>query len=444
MALGYWLFVLLYSPLAWSMQLSTSESTVISGQSTTVTWSLDGNETKSVVGILVIFDDDDPQDVANQLVNSGEWWHNIAHSPIGGKPSGSLTLQIPHPGYEKPLFTSTFLTLLSNFYFGGYIPIQRHNQRDGSSNHSISLSEIGRSGSMTAVLPDSSQIPPYPGSETDTLATSSQLIPTGALPSSEASAANEAFPGQAWSSIYTKPLLTFIISVHRTGIQPETSTSLRTSEPPMAAGNSSSKNVAKIVGPVVGLRSQFFRQKHSATYIQPYPLDNKESRSSQSSARTPEIGSNRLNIHKLNVTGPKPPPLNDALPGSFSRDEVPLDPNAAWQARIAPVLAENTHSRRRSSSESGIRSQAASRQIRLREEATEMRQQLSVLQQQANTSENEIRELRAHIQMQAQLTFNWIGGSTDDPPPSYMNQKTGHTARTAFSQIYPILPHIAE
>ncbi|KAK7437689.1 hypothetical protein VKT23_018405 [Stygiomarasmius scandens] len=124
------------------------------------------------------------------------------------------------------------------------------------------------------------------------------------------------------------------------------------------------------------------------------------------------------------MTDPRSPPLNDALPRPVSPDEVPkLDPNAAFPTRISPALAENAHSRRRSSSESGIRSQATSRQLRLREEATEMRQQLSVLQQQANTSENEIRELRAHIQMlEAQLTFNWIGGSTDDPPPSYMTE----------------------
>ncbi|KAK7437690.1 hypothetical protein VKT23_018406 [Stygiomarasmius scandens] len=179
MASGYWqLFILLYSPIAWAMQLVTSESTVTSGQSATVTWSLDDNEkANSALGILVVFEGENPQDVANELANSGQWGDNIAYSPIGGKssPSGSLTLQIPHPG---------------NFYFGGYILVQSLNQRDGSSDHSVSLSEIGRSPPMTAVSPDSSQIPSHPGSETGTPTTSGGSS-TPALPSASANSTQE-------------------------------------------------------------------------------------------------------------------------------------------------------------------------------------------------------------------------------------------------------------
>ena len=51
------------------MQLSTSGSTVTTGQSATVTWSLDDHEKANpIVGILIVFDGENPQDVANQLV----------------------------------------------------------------------------------------------------------------------------------------------------------------------------------------------------------------------------------------------------------------------------------------------------------------------------------------------------------------------------------------
>ncbi|KAK7447698.1 hypothetical protein VKT23_013953 [Stygiomarasmius scandens] len=212
----------------------------------------------------------------------------------------------------------------------------------------------------------------------------------------------------------------------------------------MAAGDPISTGTAKIVGPVVAvliligllisvyllrrykvssrLGSQSPRRKHSATHIQPYPLDVKEPKGSKSSAGvhgTPEIDSNRPDTHRLYATGPKSPSLNDALPISAPPDEASL-----YHDAILPIhaLPDDTHSRRSSSSESATRSQATSRQIRLRE-AIEVRQQSSLLLQQASTSENEICELRAHIQrLEAQLAFSWIGGSANDPPPSYMTE----------------------
>ncbi|KAK7437683.1 hypothetical protein VKT23_018399 [Stygiomarasmius scandens] len=180
MALGYWLFVLLYSPIAWAMQLSTSQSTVTVGQPVTVMWSLNDTEKANLaVGILVIFDGDDPQKVAQQLEPNGEWLNNVVYGrlwPGKTSPSGSFSSEISRSG---------------NFYFGGYIIVLPHKRRDGSSDHHpVFLSEIGRSPPMTAVSPDSSQIPHHPGPDTGTPATSgSSSAP--ALPSASATIQGE-------------------------------------------------------------------------------------------------------------------------------------------------------------------------------------------------------------------------------------------------------------
>ncbi|KAK7447699.1 hypothetical protein VKT23_013954 [Stygiomarasmius scandens] len=125
-----------------------------------------------LIGILVIFNGDDPQDLANQLVKNGKWMDNIVYSASLGKSSssGSFSSDISRSG---------------NFYFGGYATA---GSKTGGkfSNHlhqGLSLLEIGRSSTVVAVSPVS-ESPTLSHPETSPFASSTSSPSASILASS--------------------------------------------------------------------------------------------------------------------------------------------------------------------------------------------------------------------------------------------------------------------
>jgi hypothetical protein len=139
------------------------------------------------------------------------------------------------------------------------------------------------------------------------------------------------------------------------------------------------------------------------------PSSNVNSRSNMPTGRFPWQG--------------RPSDLEQPRPYNLKEDVEKPVKSSEWNSNGDSHLAAG-RVRRRSSSESSpvtTSTETTSRQMRLQVEAEAMRAQLFAVQQQAITSAEEIRRMKAHIQtLEMQINLEWdTRGPTDNPPPTY-------------------------
>ncbi|THU85200.1 hypothetical protein K435DRAFT_869526 [Dendrothele bispora CBS 962.96] len=167
MALWYWLAALLYSSLAWGMDIAAPASTVTTGQPATVSWTIEPqDQLSSLVGIFIIPDGNNVDTVVAGLVSDKTWNQYLVDK---NSHSGTLSLVVTQPGRRV-------------FYFGGFTASDPfglggsnnsdHNDGNGKPRRKKarqlpSIQELGRSNLVTAVAPGSTAKSPDPSSPSE-------------------------------------------------------------------------------------------------------------------------------------------------------------------------------------------------------------------------------------------------------------------------------------
>ncbi|THU75849.1 hypothetical protein K435DRAFT_906185 [Dendrothele bispora CBS 962.96] len=162
MALWYWLAALLYSSLAWGMDIAAPASTVTTGQLATVSWTIEPqDQLGSNVLIFIIPDGDNVATILERLSSdkTTDWNQYLVDK---NSHSGTLSLVVTQPGHRV-------------FYFGGYT-LGGNNDFDNNGDGKLgpnkarqvpSIQELGRSNLVTAVAPGSIAKSPDPSSPSE-------------------------------------------------------------------------------------------------------------------------------------------------------------------------------------------------------------------------------------------------------------------------------------
>ncbi|KAF5335897.1 hypothetical protein D9758_017552 [Tetrapyrgos nigripes] len=154
------------------------------------------------------------------------------------------------------------------------------------------------------------------------------------------------------------------------------------------------------------------------TQVEPYDLKSDLTTISASN-NEPDSGSSNPNSFESAPSLKRPlsthsHPNSSQIPGTIS---IPVHPRSQSRSSSESSIISVTSN---TPSQMGTQTGTTPRQIRLLEEADVMRSQLVAYQRDALVSAEEMRRMRAHIQMlEMQLNSDWARELTDDPPPTY-------------------------